>query len=219
MLRYLLLLFITLVLLTSCEQPERAPFTTGSQFVYATSYTSSGGRKTQYDTLVFTIQERDITTYSPDLKKIKWENTRHNYYQFRGLNTKDGIVALQLPINYRGFDQELIAVAGHPTVSLNQPAGYSLDKVNTYTDGYGLLTGRTITQRIKDVKDTSILFDGVLLDCRQLQSHNISPHDSLGQFILHYTYNPAYGFITLNYQYPSGKRISMRLIDVSITGR
>jgi len=207
------------MMLGSCKEKETPPFTTGSVFVYATAYTTPDRRITKYDTLSFTILKKDITAYTLNLKKVRWENTRHDYYQVRGLNTRDGIVELQLPLNYRGFDNELISVAGHPTVSLTGGPGYTLEEEDKYVKGYGSLSGLTIKQQTKDLRDTAVIFDGESLPCRLLQRGNLSHTQQFGKYNLFFTYNPTYGFITMNYYYPDGKHISLRLIDVTIVGK
>ncbi len=216
------ILSISLLLVTTlcgCKEEEKAPFTTGSSFAYATAYTSPDGRKTKYDTLRFTIQERDITSYALDLKKIRWENTRHDYYQIRGLNTKDNMVELQLPINYAGFENENMAIAGHPTVSLSGSPVYTMESEDTYVKGYGALAGLTMKQHSAYLRDTSVEFDGELLRCQLLVRYNTSHLDTFGRYYLTFTYNPTYGFMTMDYRYPNGRHITFRLIDVEITGR
>lgn len=210
---------LLLATLCGCKEQEKAPFTTGSSFAYAVAYTTPDGRKTQYDTLRYTIQQRDITSYALDLKKIRWENTRHDYYQVRGLNTEDDMVELQLPINYRGFENENIAIAGHPTVSLTGGAGYTMDAEDTYLKGYGKLSGLTVKQHSAYLRDTTIDFDGKHVTCRLLERYNTSHRDTFGRYYLVFTYNPTYGFMTMDYNYPNGRHITFRLIDVEIIGR
>ncbi len=210
---------LLLAALGSCKEEEKVPFTTGSSFVYATTYTTPDGRKTKHDTLSFTIQKRDITSYALDLKKIRWENTRHDYYQIRGLNTKDEMVELQLPINYAGFENENMAIAGHPTVSLSGGNGYSMESEDTYVKGYGKLSGLTMKQRSVYLRDTSVEFDGGLLRCQLLERYNTSHIDTFGRYYVAFTYNPTYGFMTMDYKYPNGRHITLRLIDVEIIGR
>jgi hypothetical protein len=205
-----------LLMLSSCGGSEEAPFTTGSRFSYATTYTSAGGRVTKFDTLSFTIEPADITSFSLDLKKIRWQNTQKDYYQLRGLNVRDGIVELQLPTNYKGFSNELIAVPGHPTVSATGAQGTTLEDEDNYLKGYGVLSGLTIKQRAQYLRDTSISFDGQPLPCRLYERYNVSHRGRFGRYRMRYAYNPIYGFVTIECLYPQGKHISMRLTDVAI---
>jgi hypothetical protein len=205
------------LLAAGCKKEEKAPFTNGSRFSYATSYTTTEERITKYDTLSFTIEGPDIT--NPDRKEIRWENTRHDYYQIRGLNTEGDIIELQLPVNYGGYANEQVAIAGHLIVAITAQPGDTLNKENKYQNGYGKLNGLSITQHVTYLRDTSIFFDGEELVCRLLESHNISQTKTLGKYSIVYTYNPEYGFITMDFFYPNKKRISLQLADIAINGK
>ena len=77
----------------------------------------------------------------------------------------------------------------------------------------------TIFQKTRYLRDTSVEFDGEMLPCRLYQKYNSSQTGKLGQYKVLYTYNPEYGFITLDYFYPTNKQISLRLVDVVVEGR
>jgi hypothetical protein len=213
--RYILILTL-FIIICGCGNEKTGPFTTGSRFSYATYYTSPDRRMTRYDTLSFTIEEKDITNYKKGIKKIKWENTRHDYYQFRDIDVEEDRVELQLPLNYKGFDYEQIAIAGHPGVFIDAPQDHTAKEIKEYKEAYGSLNGRTIAQNTRYLRDTSIDFDGTMLSCQLYVKYNSSQRDTLGQYRTVYTYNDRYGFITMNYYYPDNKHISMRLIDVAI---
>lgn len=203
----------------SCKKEEKLPFTIGSRFSYAASYTTTEERITKYDTLTVTILEHDITSYSPGRKKIRWENTRHDYYQLRNLNADEKITELQLPTNYIGFANELVAIPGHPLVMPSAAPGDTIGKENDYKSGYSTLNGYKIKHHTTYLRDTSILFDGEELKCQLWESHNTSGIKQFGRYSVVYTYSPAYGFITLNYYYPDRKRVTMQLVDIAITGK
>jgi hypothetical protein len=207
---------VLFLVISGCGRKEAGPFTTGSRFSYATSYTSPDGRITRYDTLDLTIGEKDITNYKNGVKKVKWENTRHDYYQVRSIDVGEDKVELQLPLNYRGFDHERIAIAGHPTVMLNAEPDHTLTEMKEYKGAYGALNGKIISQRTQYLRDTSIDFDGTMLPCELYIKYNSSHKDPLGQYKAIYTYNASYGFVTMNYYYPDNKHISMRLVDVAL---
>ena len=87
----------------------------------------------------FTIEEADITNYNAAVKKIKWENTRHDYFQRRSMTVEEDKVELQLPLNYVGFDNEFISVAGHPLALLTTPPGAVFNEKREYKESYGRL--------------------------------------------------------------------------------
>lgn len=213
------LLYICLLLFVAgCSKEEKPPFTIGSRFSYATSFTTTE-RITKHDTLTFIVQEHDITSYSPGRKKIRWENTRHDYYQVRSLDADGKIIELQLPLNYLGFANEEIATAGHPFIIPGATPGDTLIKESPYNEAYGRLSGYTIRYRIAYLRDTSILFDGQELKCQLWESRNTNYIKLFGSYAVEYTYNTDYGFITMNYYYPDGKRINMQLVDIAIHGK
>jgi hypothetical protein len=216
--RYIYLLGL-LLLLQACKEEEKPPFTIGSRFSYATAYTYADGRITRHDTLDLTLVEPDITNYNAELKKIKWENTRHDYYQIRNMTVAADKVELQLPLNYVGFDNELIAVAGHPLALLGVPEGAVFNEKKVYQEAYGKLDSMTIFQKTRYLRDTSVEFDGEMLPCRLYLKCNSSGTGTLGRYKMQYTFSPQYGFITLDYFYPNEKHISLRLVDVVVEGR
>lgn len=201
--------------LTGCGKEENLPFTTGSRFSYAISYTTSREGIVKLDTLTFIIDEHDITSYSPGKKKIRWENTRHDYSQVRSLNADEKLIELQLPVNYSGFANEQIVIPGHPLVKPLAIIGDTLNEETKYETGFGSLNGSALIQHARYLRDTSIVFDSEELRCQVWESHNIS-HPNLGSYYVIYTYEPNYGFITMNYYYPDNKRITMQLVDISI---
>ncbi len=116
----------------------------GSRFSYATYYTSPDGRITRYDTLGFTIEKKDITNYKQGIKKIRWENTRHDYYQFRDIDVEEDHIELQLPLNYKGFDYDKIAIAGHPTFFINADQSSTVKEAKEFKEAYTSLNGKKI---------------------------------------------------------------------------
>ncbi len=210
---------VLLLVLAGCSEEEKPPFTTGSRFTYATAYTYAEGRITRHDTLSFTIEEPDITSYSTAFKRIKWENTRHDYFQVRNMTVEEDRVELQLPLNYVGFDNELIAVAGHPLALTAAPEKHVFNEKKEFEDAYGSLDSTIIYQKTKYLRDTAISFDGQMLPCRLFIKYNASDVEKLGRYKIQYTYNPQYGFLSIDYFYPNEKHISLILIDVAIKGR
>jgi hypothetical protein len=208
-----------LLLIAGCSKEEKPPFTIGSGFSYATAFTTFAERITKHDTLTFTIQEHDITSYSPGRKKIRWENTRHDYYQVRSMDADEKIIELQLPLNYNGFANEEVAAAGHLLIIPGAAPGDTLIKETPYNEAYGRLRGYTIIHRIQYLRDTAILFDGQELKCQLWESRNTNYVKVFGLYSVEYTYNTDYGFVTMNYNYADGKKINMQLVDIAIRGK
>lgn len=218
MLKHLFYISLIVLCLAGCKKEEKLPFTTGSRFSYAVSYSTTREGIVKHDTLTFTIEEHDVTSYSPGKKKIKWENTRHDYSQLRSLNADEKFIELQLSVNYSGFTNERIVISGHPLVKPLATIGDTLNKETRYETGFGLLNGLSLVQRATYLRDTTMLFDGEELKCQLWESHNISL-THLGTYRIAYTYHPGYGFITMDYYYPDKKRIALQLVDISIVGK
>ncbi len=216
--KYVFYISLFILLLAGCKKEEELPFTTGSRFSYALSYTTTREGIVKYDTLTFSIEKHDITSSSPGKKEIKWENTRHDYEQIRSLNADEDHIELQLPVNYSGFANEQIVISGHPLVKPLAAVGDTLNGETKYDAGFGVLNGLKLMQHATYLRDTSIVFDGEALKCQVWESHNISQLQ-LGRYSVVYTYHPNYGFITMDHYYPNKKRITMQLVDISIVGK
>lgn len=212
----ILTLILTVLSLTSCQSHDTTiPYKVGRSYLFKVTVTDSNSAILQTDTLSMTIKNKGLIGGLLGLNMADWKSSKFkNKNQKRGINLESDMVEIQLPIKYDYLENENIVIAGYPSYSKSMLLGYTSESDHLFAKGYGKLKGKKLKQ-FKTLSDSSVIeFQNESLICKVAEYKNITGIEEYGLYKLKTFYNTEYGFLKMHYEYPNGKVIIFKLIEI-----
>lgn len=206
---------IMLFTFISCKpKSQNLPYKIGKTFYFEVSIIDRGNRVI-VDTLFFEIKNKGVLGRMLGMNMVNWKSKiNHLYGEERGINLDGNQVEIQMPLKLNYLNFEDIVIAGYPTFSDIMKIGYTSESDHYFLKGYGKLSGKKLKLFSKVLDSSSCFYKNEELICKVTEIKNDNYIDELGLFYLKSYYHKSYGFVLLQYIYPSNKKITFRLIDI-----
>ncbi len=208
--------FLTILLTqVSCKsKSQNFPYDVGKSYYYEISIIETG-KVLVVDTLVLEVKNKGFFGSIFGMNMALWTSKLDSTYkETRGINLSENAVEIQTPtkLNYLNFED--IVIADYPRYSAIMKVGYTSESEHDFLKGYGKLSGKTLKQSSKVLDSSLCSYKNENLNCKVTESKNDNYIDELGSYYLKTHYNELYGFVLLQYIYPSDKTIIFKLIDI-----
>lgn len=207
--------FLISINLVSCiSKSQNSLYNIGTSFHFEVSTTDSISQSI-VDTLSFEIKDKGILGNLLNMNMATWKSTKDILYaEERGINLDENQVEIQMPIKLSYLNFEDIVIAGYPTFSNAMKVGYTSESDHNFLKGYGKLSGKKLKLSTKVLDSLICFYKNEELICKVTEIKNDNYIDELGSFHLKAYYHKSYGFVLLQYIYPSNKIINFKLIDI-----
>lgn len=206
---------ILLVTQVCCKSKSNTfPYDVGSSYYYEISIIEKN-KGLVVDTLVIEVLNKGIFGSIFGMNMASWTSKLDNTYkETRGINITENAIGIQMPIKVSYLDFEKIVIADYPRYSATMKVDYTSQSEHAFLKGYGNLSGKKIKQSSKLLASSFCSYKKENLNCKVTESKNDNYIDEIGSYHLKAYYHDLYGFILLQYIYPSNKVITFRLIDI-----
>lgn len=210
------IIFILTFSIGSCTaQNNNTPYTAGKTFSFELTVTDSMNTILIMDTLDVLIKSKSIIGGILGMNQAEWNSTKFpNIKNKRGINLKEGFAEIQMPLNYNYLENENIVIAGYPSYSEDMKVKHSTQSEHYFVKGYGKLKGLKIDQYSEVMDSVKVFYKDKERLCKVRKYKNISHIKQFGQYHLKTYYDMEYGFIQMLFQYPNGKELNFKLIEI-----
>jgi hypothetical protein len=211
---FLLFLLIMLSQVACVSTTQNTPYSVDASFYYEVTIVTANDSAI-IDTLNLKIKKKGILGSVLGMNMAIWTSlTDSTYQEKRGINLSDDEIEIQTPLKLNYLDYEEIVIAGYPRYSKIMKPTFTSEANHKFIKGYGMLSG-------KNLKQSSIILDSVICFyknieylCKVAESQNENYIDAFGRYQMKTYFHEKYGFLRLEYLYPSDKRIIFRLVDI-----
>lgn len=211
---FILFLFLALFSLSCNTKAQNIPYKVGASFSFEISVIT-GVDTIIKDTLILQVERKGLIGRLLNLNKSTWSSLKiSSYKEKRGINISENRVEIQTPLKLDYLEYENVVIAGYPSFSESMKIKYKSESSHTFVKGYGVLTGKNMKQSYTVVDSAYCNFQDLKLLCKVSIGQNDSHYEEFGEYILKSYYHKDYGFVKLEYLYPSGKKIIFRLIEI-----
>lgn len=212
----ILTIILFVLSITSCQsQDSSIPYKVGQSYLFKITVIDSNSTILQVDTLTMSIKKKGLIGGLLGMNMAEWKSSIYtDNIQKRGINLESDLVEIQMPIKYDYLENENIVIAGYPSYSKSMLIGYTSESDHQFVTGYGKLAGKKLKQ-YKTLLDSSMVqFQNDSINCKVAEYKNLSAIEEYGLYKLKTFYSTEYGFIKMNYEYPNGKTIKFKLIEI-----
>lgn len=199
----------------SCTSKDNySSYKVGSSYLYEVSIITSNDTIVT-DTLILKTNKKGILGRLLGMNMSMWTSLSNpSYKEKRGVNLSEGKITIQTPLKLDYLEYEHIVIAGYPTYSSSMKINYSSVSTHTFVKGYGVLSGKALMQSSKIVDSSSCTYNDESYLCKVSKGQNDSHVEEFGLYILKTYFHEEYGFICLEYRYPTDEKIIFRLVDI-----
>lgn len=210
---FLLFLLILISQLSCTSTAQNTPYKIGTTFCY--EVTIFANSDTLIDTLCIEIRKKGLLGSILGMNMAIWtSSTDSSYREKRGVNLSYDEIEIQTPVKLSYLDYEDIVIAGYPRFSRTMKPTYTSEANHKFIKGYGKLSGKTLKQWSSVIDSASCFYGNTEYICKVAESQNENYIDSFGMYQMKTYFHEKYGFLRLEYLYPSDKRIIFRLVDI-----
>lgn len=210
-----LLSFFIMISQTACvSTAQNTPYRVGASFYYEVTIVTANDSSV-IDTLNLKIGRKGVLGSVLGMNMAKWTSlTDSTYQEKRGVILSDDEIEIQTPLKLNYLDYEDIVIAGYPRFSKIMKPTYTSEANHKFVKGYGKLSGKILRQSSTILDSSRCFYNNIEYLCKVAISSNDNHIEDFGRFQMKSYFHEKYGFMLLEYQYPSDKKIIFRLIAI-----